>query len=58
MTSKITKTSPMSHRMSASLKSELRRLAEADRRSLTNYIELVLEDHVATKKRGSKHAAT
>jgi predicted transcriptional regulator len=44
------KTVPLSHRLDPELKAELQRLADADRRSLTNYIEIVLEDHVAKNK--------
>jgi predicted transcriptional regulator len=33
-------------RLTPDLKEELQRLADADRRSLTNYIEVVLQDHV------------
>jgi len=51
------KTVPLSHRLKPELKAELQRLADADRRSLTNYIEVVLEQHVAdvkSKRRGGK----
>lgn len=44
------KTVPLSHRLEPELKAELQRLADADRRSLTNYIEVVLEQHVAGQK--------
>lgn len=44
------RTAPFSMRLTPDLKEELQRLADADRRSLTNYIELVLEDHVAKAK--------
>ena len=37
----------MSFRLDPDLKDKLRTLAEADKRSLTNYIEVVLERHVA-----------
>jgi hypothetical protein len=40
------KTAPFSMRLPPELKAELQRLADADRRSLTNYIEGVLLDHV------------
>lgn len=43
------RTLPFSMRLPPELKAELQRLADADRRSLTNYIEIVLEDHVKTK---------
>ena len=39
----------MSFRFHQKTKDELQRLANADRRSLTNYIEIVLEDHVREK---------
>ncbi len=39
------KTVPMSFRLTPELKAKLQSLADADRRSLTNYIEIVLEDH-------------
>jgi predicted transcriptional regulator len=49
------KTVPMSHRLKPELKAKLQRLADADRRSLTNYVELVLEKHVEEgHKRQSK----
>lgn len=47
------RTLPFSMRMPPDLKDELQRLADADKRSLTNYIEVVLEEHVKAKgKRG------
>jgi len=45
------KTTPMSFRPDPDLKAELQRLAEADRRSLTNYIEMILVRHVEEKVR-------
>ena len=39
----------MSFRFHQEIKDELQRLANADRRSLTNYIEIVLENHVREK---------
>ena len=39
----------MSFRFHQELKEELQRLANADRRSLTNYIEIVLENYVREK---------
>lgn len=49
------KTVPLSHRLDPELKEKLQRLADADRRSLTNYIEIVLEKHVAEfEKAGRK----
>jgi len=47
---RMAKTVPLSHRLEPELKAELQRLADADRRSLTNYIEVVLEQHVAGQK--------
>lgn len=44
-----TKTLPVSLRMAPELKTALIALAEADRRSFTAYVELVLEDHVKAK---------
>jgi hypothetical protein len=50
-----TRSAPISYRIRPSLKAELERLAADDRRPLSQYIELVLEEHVAaTKKRGKK----
>jgi predicted transcriptional regulator len=44
------KTEALSFRMPAELKSELQKLATADRRELSVYVRLALEDHVAAKK--------
>jgi hypothetical protein len=38
-------------RVRSNLKSELERLAKAERRTLANYLELLLEDHVEIKKK-------
>ena len=38
-------------RLDPELKSALQRLADADRRSLTNYIETVLVKHVEAEKK-------
>jgi predicted transcriptional regulator len=46
------KTVPLSHRLDPELKLKLQRLADADRRSLTNYIEIVLEKHVQALPKG------
>lgn len=43
----MTKTLPVSVRLPLELKESLKELAKADRRSLSAYIELVLERHVA-----------
>ena len=40
----------LSFRVSLELKDELKKLADADRRELADYVRLALEDHVATKK--------
>jgi hypothetical protein len=50
------RTSPFSMRLRPEIKDALQKLADADRRSLTNYIELVLEKHVeeATKGKGRR----
>lgn len=45
----MSKTAPFSMRLSPELKAKLQRLADADRRSLTNYIEVLLEDHANAK---------
>jgi predicted transcriptional regulator len=46
------KTAPISFRIKPELKDDLTKLAAADRRSLSAYIELALEAHVdATKKK-------
>jgi predicted transcriptional regulator len=49
------KTAPLSHRLPPDLKEALQRLADADSRSLTNYIELVLKRHVAAEKKRGGH---
>lgn len=41
------RTAAISFRITDELKEALERLAVADRRSLSSYIEIVLEDHVA-----------
>lgn len=40
----------ISYRVPSSLKDALQKLADADRRKLGPYIQLVLEEHVATQK--------
>jgi predicted transcriptional regulator len=47
------KTLPFSIRLRPELKKWLQKLAEIDRRSLTNYVEIVLEDHVARMAQAS-----
>lgn len=48
---KVEKTVPLSFRLHPALKAGLQKLAEADRRSLTNYIEVLLEKHLEEKKK-------
>jgi predicted transcriptional regulator len=42
-------------RLRGALRDELEALAEADKRSLSSYIELALEEHVERAKQSSKH---
>ncbi len=51
------KTTPMSFRPDPELKAELQRLADADHRSLTNYIETILVRHVEDKRKARKERA-
>ena len=51
------KTLPFSLRLDPELKARLQRLADADRRSLTNYVEIVLEDHVKALAKKERRAA-
>jgi predicted DNA-binding protein len=44
------RTDPISFRIKAGIKQDLERLAKDDRRSLSSYIELVLEAHIEAKK--------
>ena len=44
----------VSYRIPADLKTALQKLADADKRKLGPYIQIVLEEHVATKKVASK----
>jgi predicted DNA-binding protein len=48
------RTAPVGLRLKPSLKSELDELADADRRTLASYIEMVLEAHVEAKKQKGK----
>ena len=41
----------------ADLKQDLERLAEADKRTLSSYVRLILEDHVDKSKRKPKSLA-
>ena len=52
------RTDPISFRIKAEIKQALERLAKADRRSLSQYIELALEDHVEAKMRQGKKPKT
>jgi hypothetical protein len=47
----------ISFRIRADIKDALRKLANADRRSLSSYIELVLEMHVEDAKRAARKSA-
>lgn len=44
----------ISYRVPQSLKDELQKLADADRRKLGPYIQIVLEEHVAASKSGKR----
>lgn len=44
----------ISFRIRADIKQALQKLAAADRRSLSSYIELALEDHIAAKKKSGR----
>jgi hypothetical protein len=44
----------LSFRITPSLKAALEQLAKADRRPLSNYLELVLEAHVEQKRKEGK----
>jgi len=50
----VNRTKPFSMRFDEELKRELLRLANAENRSLTNYVETVLRKHVAEQKRPRK----
>jgi len=52
------KTVPLSHRLDPDLKEELQALADEDSRSLTNYIEVVLKEHVRAKKAARSNVVT
>ena len=52
------KTEALSFRVSPELKAELQKLADGDRRELSVYVRIALEDHVAAKKaEGDKSAS-
>jgi predicted transcriptional regulator len=50
----MTKTDALSFRVPAELKADLRKLADADRRSLGQYVQIALEEHVAARKAAGK----
>jgi len=45
----------VSFKIKPSLKEGLQKLAKADRRTLSAYIETVLEDHLAAKEKTERH---
>jgi hypothetical protein len=49
-----TRAAPLGLRITPSLKAALEELAQADRRTLASYVELVLEAHVEAKKKEGK----
>lgn len=49
-----TRTAPLGLRITPTLKEALSALAKAERRTLASYVELVLEDHVESKRKASK----
>jgi hypothetical protein len=51
------RTASVGLRLKPSTRDALERLAKADKRKLAPYIELVLEDHIATKKAASKRTS-
>jgi hypothetical protein len=48
------KTAAVSYRIPEQLKADLQKLADADRRKLGPYIQIVLEEHVAAKNAAAK----
>jgi predicted HicB family RNase H-like nuclease len=48
------KTAPLSFRVTPPLKEALERLAAADKRSLSSYIEMALEAHVERAEKNTK----
>ena len=46
----MTKDATLSYRIPAALKEALQKLADADKRKLGPYIQIVLEEHVAANK--------
>jgi uncharacterized protein (DUF1778 family) len=51
------RTDPISFRIKADIKQALERLAKADRRSLSQYIELALEAHIEAAERKQQRKA-
>jgi uncharacterized protein (DUF1778 family) len=51
------RTDPISFRIKAEIKQALERLAKADRRSLSQYIELALEAHIEAAERKQQRKA-
>lgn len=52
MTDEELKSAPLALRVRPGLKAKLQELADRDRRSLSNYVEIVLEGHVAQAPAG------
>jgi hypothetical protein len=48
------KTAPLSIRIRPSLKAAIEQLAEKDRRSVAEFVEIVLEDYVTARKVSKK----
>lgn len=48
----------ISFRIRQDIKDALQELAQADRRSLSSYIELALEAHIETKRKSKKRVGT
>ena len=52
---KFTKAERLEMRITARLKADIQKLAAADNRSLTNYIETLLSDHVVKRMGYAEH---
>ena len=50
----ISRTDVLSYRVPKELRAELQKLADADKRKLASYIQLVLADHVEKAKSGKR----
>ena len=48
------KTAAISYRIPDQLKADLQKLADADKRKLGPFIQIVLEEYVAANKKGAK----